>query len=73
MTTYTCKKCGCTTDTNSFDTLVVTDKKGDHLGLVSLGTGDHAYCVDELNNSACPVCDGWEDGIGNTCNIDGWR
>lgn len=29
-------------------------------------------CRESLNAGECPVCDGWEDGMGNTCLPGGW-
>lgn len=28
--------------------------------------------INELDKGANPIKDGWEDGAGNTINIDGW-
>lgn len=42
---------------------------GDTIGYVSNHEGD---LIDDLNNGADPIADLWEDGVGNTINIDGW-
>lgn len=43
------------------------------LGYVTPATvEDFDHCVEDLDNGGCPVRDGWEDGQGNTCNLDGW-
>jgi len=51
----------------------VYNKEGDLLGnIVSDSPEDHHQCVIGLDQGACPVRDGWEDGAGNTCNLNGW-
>lgn len=35
---------------------------------------DHMdWLKEELDRGACPVCDGWDDGRGNLCTLDGWN
>jgi hypothetical protein len=28
--------------------------------------------IEQLNNGECPVCNKWEDGLGNICTLEGW-
>lgn len=51
------------------DVLRFENKDGDVLGYVAKNEDDE---VEELNKGNDPIADGWEDGIGNTINIDGW-
>ncbi len=39
------------------------------IGYVQLNGYDE---VEDLNNGANPIEEGWRDGIGNTININGW-
>lgn len=51
----------------------VYDKQGKYLGMVSPAClEDMDVLVLDLDNGSCPVGDGWEDGAGNTCCIEGW-
>lgn len=34
--------------------------------------GDYLECVKLLNAGHGPISDGWEDGLGNACTMDGW-
>lgn len=34
--------------------------------------GDMKSCIEELDDGYDPITSGWEDGMGNVCNIDGW-
>lgn len=27
---------------------------------------------EEITHGACPICDGWEDGLGQECTASGW-
>ena len=51
------------------DVLRFEDNEGDVLGYV-MNEGNEL--VEELNNGVDPIAEGWEDGVGNTINIDGW-
>lgn len=53
------------------DLLRFEDEKGDILGYVAFDDGGEEL-VKELDNGADPIAEGWEDGIGNTINIEGW-
>lgn len=33
---------------------------------------DSESCVKDLDDGSEPITDGWEDGCGNSCSIDGW-
>ncbi|SCP99157.1 hypothetical protein [Anaerobium acetethylicum] len=33
---------------------------------------DTQECISALDNHECPICSGWEDGLGNKCNLFGW-
>lgn len=47
------------------------NNEGDTIGYVALH--DHRdQLIDDLNNGADPIADGWEDGLGNTIDIEGW-
>jgi len=52
------------------DVLRFEDKNGDVLGYVAYD--DKENMVNELNNGVDPFDEGWEDGVGNEINIDGW-
>lgn len=28
--------------------------------------------IADLDDGSCPIAEGWEDGNGNTCTLDGW-
>jgi hypothetical protein len=45
------------------------DPYGYFLGGIALEKGDYK----KLEDGADPIVEGWEDGAGNTCNIDGWE
>lgn len=47
------------------------DKEGNLLGYVSNVMENDL--IEDLNNGANPIAEGWEDGIGNTITIDGWE
>jgi hypothetical protein len=43
------------------------------LGIINPANAeDTAETVKSLGSGACPVCDKWEDGFGNTCSRKGW-
>jgi hypothetical protein len=56
-------------DLHAFDVYV-----GDRfLGTVYPATiEDMARCIKALDDGEDPVSDGWEDGCGNVCSLDGW-
>lgn len=29
-------------------------------------------CIKALDDGSNPIADGWEDGLGNACTLDGW-
>lgn len=33
---------------------------------------DMEYCINSLDNGQDPISDGWEDGCGNSCTLEGW-
>lgn len=44
-----------------------------YLGIIYPGSiEDMESCIEELDNGNDPISDGWEDGMGNSCTIDGW-
>jgi hypothetical protein len=46
---------------------------GKLLGTITPGDlDDMNNCIKELNEGGCPIADRWEDGMGNTCTIEGW-
>lgn len=59
------------TVTEEEDVLRFENEDGDVIGYVA--THDHhEELINDLDNGANPIEDGWEDGIGNTININGW-
>ena len=53
------------------DVLRFENNKGDILGYVSFDDGGEEL-INELNDGANPIEEGWEDGIGNTISLNGW-
>lgn len=46
---------------------------GDYLGTIYPDSvDDMRQCIAALDNGADPIADGWEDGNGNVCTLDGW-
>lgn len=46
---------------------------GKHLGSIYPATiEDMESCIEDLDAGYDPITSGWEDGMGNVCNIDGW-
>lgn len=33
---------------------------------------DMEKCINDLDNGSNPITDNWEDGMGNSCTLDGW-
>lgn len=57
-------------DLHAFD---VYNKEGKLLGGIYPDDIDAMQSlIDDLNGGSCPIADHWEDGMGNTCNLDGW-
>lgn len=57
-------------DLHAFD---VYNHAGAKLGTINPTTiEDMKSLIADLDNGACPVADGFEDGNGNTCNENGW-
>ena len=53
--------------------IVVLDANGTLLGYVQVKDADEWNELwSKLEQGACPICDGWEDGLGRTCTADGW-
>lgn len=52
------------------DVLRFENNDGEVIGYV--GNIHENDLIEDLNNGADPIADGWEDGVGNTINIDGW-
>lgn len=51
----------------------VTNKDGEMLGtIVPPDVEDMNLIIRELANGGCPVADKWEDGMGNSCTMNGW-
>lgn len=60
---------------DTVDLLRFENKNGDILGYVTLeydAPNKTINNIDELNKGNNPIEDGWEDGIGNTLNLNGW-
>lgn len=46
---------------------------GEYLGTVyPRNIEDMKLCIECLDNGEDPISGGWEDGMGNSCTIDGW-
>lgn len=57
-------------DLHAFD---VYNMHGAKLGTITPPTiEDMSDLIDDLNNGACPIINGWEDGNGNVCTLEGW-
>ena len=47
--------------------------KGNYLGTVYPETvEDMNACIERLDAGFDPISDGWEDGLGNACTLNGW-
>lgn len=47
--------------------------KGNYLGTVYPETVDDMNaCIERLDAGFDPISDGWEDGMGNACTLNGW-
>lgn len=58
---------------NSFYELTFADYDENILGVIVTDVeDDYLEMVRALNNGADPIAEGWEDGGGNTLNINGW-
>lgn len=58
---------------NTLHAFEVLNLDGAFLGTINPATiEDMNQIISDLNNGDCPVADGWEDGNGNTCTIEGW-
>lgn len=33
---------------------------------------DMESCIEAMEDGEDPISGGWEDGMGNVCNVDGW-
>ncbi|HBR30468.1 MAG TPA: hypothetical protein DD733_00135 [Clostridiales bacterium] len=75
---WRCNRCLCTVQQydgsiDDFIRFFVKNKDGDIMGnLYRPDINDTVRIMELLDNGACPVCDGWEDGLGNTCSPQGW-
>jgi hypothetical protein len=71
-----CQKCGCSSIIIDwdYDLKVIEVFEGEEcLGKIfPQSVPDSKSCVKELESGVCPVCEGWGDGLGNICNLDGW-
>jgi len=46
---------------------------GEFLGEITPGDiPNYGECVTKLNAGDCPICSGWDDGLGNSCSREGW-
>lgn len=52
------------------DVLRFENNEGEVIGYV--GNIHENNLIEDLNNGADPITDGWEDGVGNTISIEGW-
>lgn len=74
---WTCENCGITvfqnSDNNDMGYFTVKNSDGDIMGSIFRDSvSEIVLAMQLLNNGGCPVCDGWDDGIGNTCSPSGW-
>lgn len=47
--------------------------RSEYLGTVYPGDIENMqYCFKLLDSGKDPISDGWEDGCGNACTLDGW-
>lgn len=47
--------------------------RDDYLGTIYPNTiEDMEDCVKDLDDGSDPITDGWEDGMGHCCTLDGW-
>ena len=45
----------------------------EYLGTVYTSSGeDTTECVERLDAGFDPISDNWEDGMGNSCTLNGW-
>lgn len=77
MQKWTCEKCGSEIrnrgEVDQPYELDVYNADGDYLGYIDNGYEEQMLdALNQLNNGGCPICDGWEDGAGNSCTEDGW-
>lgn len=74
--TWNCESCGITIIEVDYDYdlhMFEVYKGDDLLGKITPATiEDLDRCRSDLDNGFCPICDGWEDGNGNLCVMDGW-
>lgn len=57
-------------DLHSFDVYALD---GSALGeIIPADMGNYSECVVKLEVGECPICDKWDDGLGNTCSLEGW-
>lgn len=54
------------------DVLRFENNEGDTIGYVHLHHDDADILIGLLNDGINPIEDEWEDGIGNTIDINGW-
>lgn len=74
---WTCPKCECEilkeeydNALNSFVVWYGNTRLGD---IIPNNITDMHTAIELLDNGGCPVCDGWEDGFGNSCTLQGWN
>lgn len=72
-----CGHCTFTAEFIEGDLLVVTEKVDGRKCLYTqyVRPADWAHDIGLLDDGACPVCDGWEDGDGNPVrpSVHGWE
>jgi ribosomal protein L37AE/L43A len=70
-----CDKCGVSIIQNKKDYSRFSLQKNDGDIMGELFRYDFSAIVQTmklLDSGECPVCEGWNDGIGNTCSPSGW-
>ena len=68
-TTITCEQCGIEMTCHT-DYISVRNADGERLGHIY--SADPAEDWEKITHGACPLCDGWEDGLGHACTAYGW-
>lgn len=75
-TEYKCPNCKAVSHIVDFDydcKAIEVWRRGKKLGTIYPdGVDASDQCIEQLIGGSCPICDRWEDGMGNTCNSRGW-
>jgi len=72
---WKCKKCGVLIiqDAKDYSSFTVKNDDQDIIGtLFKQEASDFIRAMDLLKAGECPICEGWNDGLGNICSSSGW-